>query len=293
MTAISPAARQTRHLVIVLGLTTSFVFVESAGAYFTGSLALVANAGHMLTDVAGLSLAIFAIWLGQRPATPEKTYGYYRGEILAALANSVVLLLVSGFIFYEAYSRFKAPPEVRTVPMILVAGVGLIVNLAGIWLLHREAEESLNVHGAFLEVVSDALGSLGVIVAGLIMFVTGFFLVDTIFSVLIGLFILPRTWGLLNRALHVLLEGTPSHISLAEMRQEMLALKGVRDVHDLHVWSITSGFEAMSGHVRLDGQVDGHQLLENLRQLLRERFSIEHVTIQLEEEEMAEPHIHE
>ena len=281
-----PSAEHRRRLALVLGLTSAYLAVEVAGAFITGSLALLADAGHMLTDVGGLALALFAIWFGQRPATPEKTYGYYRTEILAALANAVVLFLIAGYIFYEAYRRFQAPPEVQGGPMLIVAGVGLVVNLLGIWLLRAGAGESLNVQGAFLEVVSDTLSSIGVLIAGAVVLTTGFYLIDPIFSVLIGLFILPRTWRLLGQALNVLLEGTPSHINLAEVRQGMLAVPGVRDVHDLHVWTITSGLEAMSGHVRIDGIADRRRLLEELQRLARDRFSIEHMTIQFEEEDL-------
>ncbi len=212
---------------------------------------------------------------------------------MAALANAAVLFLIAGYIFYEAYRRFQASPSVEAGPMLAVAGAGLVVNLVGIWLLHRGAGESLNVQGAFLEVVSDALSSLGVMVAGAVVLVTGFYLIDPIFSVLIGLFILPRTWRLLGQALNVLLEGTPSHINLAEVRQGMLAVPGVLDVHDLHVWTITSGFEAMSAHVRIDRIADRRRLLEELQRLARDRFSIEHVTLQFEEENLEETRIHE
>jgi len=292
LTELSRALNK-RRLRIVLLLTTSFLVVEVGGALYTGSLALLADAGHMLTDVGGLSLALFALWFAERPATPEKTYGYYRVEILAALANATILFLISGYILYEAYRRFQSPPGIEGAPMLAVAVLGLAVNLAGIGLLRRGAEGSLNVQGAFLEVVSDALGSLGVIVAGLVILTTRFYLIDPIISVLIGLFILPRTWRLMNNALNVLLEATPAHINLAQVRREMLDLPGVREVHDLHVWTITSGLEAMSGHVRLDGTANRSKLLRELGELLRERFDIEHITIQVEEEEIGEPRDHE
>lgn len=289
----SASGRHRRSLAIVLALTVAFAGVEFAGALATGSLALLADAGHMLTDVGTLGLALFAIWFAERPASPQKTFGYYRAEILAALANALILFLVAGFIFYEAYRRFQAPPHIDTLPMVIVAALGLAVNGAGVWLLQRGAEESLNVQGAFLEVLTDALSSLGVVAGGLVMLVTGFFVIDPILSALIGLLILPRTWGLLNRALHVLLEGTPAHLSIADVREAMLGVPGVWDVHDLHVWTITAGFEAMSGHVVVSRPVDRDLLLENLRRLLRERFGVEHLTIQIEEQPMRERHIAE
>jgi len=192
--ALSATAEHRRALKITFVLTFAYFVVEVVGGVLTNSLALLADAAHMLTDVGGLGLALFAAWMSQKPATPDKTYGYYRVEILAALANAVVLFLVSFYILYEAYRRFQAPPEVASLPMLAVAAVGLVVNLVGIWVLSRGAEESLNVRGAFLEVISDTLGSLGVIIAGLIMLIAGWYYADPIFSVLIGLFILPRDY---------------------------------------------------------------------------------------------------
>jgi cobalt-zinc-cadmium efflux system protein len=281
------SSRHRRQLATVLAITGTFVVVEIIAAFMTGSLALLAEAGHMLTDVGSLGLALFAIWFAERPAGPEKTFGYYRAEILAALVNALLLLFVAGFIFYEAFGRLQEPPEIDTVPMVAVAAVGLLVNVVGVWLLHRSAEESLNMQAAFWEVVSDALSSVGVIAGGLIMLTTGFFLIDPILSVLIGVAILPRTWRLLNRALNVLLEGSPAHINVAEVREAMLRVPGVRDVHDLHIWTITSGFEAMSGHVIASDSANRRALLEELQRLMRDRFSIEHLTVQIEEEEGA------
>ena len=209
METLSAAVQNRRALIITFALTFSYFVVEVVGGILTNSLALLADAAHMLTDVFGLGLALFATWISQKPATPVKTYGYYRVEILAALANAIVLFFVSFYILYEAYYRFKSPPEVASLPMMIIAVVGLGVNLVGFWTLRSGAKESLNVQGAFLEVVSDALGSIGVIIAGLIMLLTGWYYADPIFSVLIGLFILPRTWKLLMQAVNVLLEGTP------------------------------------------------------------------------------------
>jgi len=266
----------------VLGLTVGFLLVEVAGALWTGSLALLADAGHMLTDAGGLSLALFAAWLAARPPTPEKTYGYYRVEILAALVNAVVLLAMSAFILYEAYRRFLSPPPVLGGPMLAVAVVGLGVNLAGMWLLHRGAGESLNLKGAYLEVLSDALGSIGVIVAALIVLTAGWYLADPLIGAGIGLFILPRTWGLLRRAVNILLEGTPPHIDVTDVETAMTRVPGVRRVHDLHVWTLTSGKEAMSAHVVVDEIAAGDLIIRALHEMLHERFGIEHTTIQIE-----------
>ena len=283
---ISVTAKNRRSLWITFALTFTYFFVEVVGGILTNSLALLADAAHMLTDVAGLSLALFAVWMSTKPATPAKTYGYYRVEILAALTNAVVLFLISFYILYEAYGRFLEPPEVRSLPMLAVASVGLVVNLIGIWLLRGSAKQSLNIEGAFLEVVSDLLGSLGVLVAGAIMWATGWWYADPVFSVLIGLFILPRTWVLTTQAVNVLLEATPADVNLAEVERALLGVEGVASVHDLHVWTITSGINALSSHVVL---VAGAQspvaasVVERVEAVLKDRFNISHSTIQVEQ----------
>lgn len=289
---MSAAGRHSRRLLAVAGLTGTYMVVEVVGGLLTGSLALLADAGHMGTDVLGVGLALFAVWLGGRPATPQRTYGYYRAEILAALVNSALLFAVSGYILYEAWQRFQAPPEVQSLPMVAVAGVGLLVNLIGVWLLRAGAAESLNIQGAFLEVVSDLLGSVGTIVAGLIMYFTGWWYADPLFSVFIGLFILPRTWTLLREAVGVLLEGTPSDVDLAEVRAVMEEVTGVDAVHDLHVWSITSGYVALSGHAKLAYGVDRDVALADLNATLRQRFGFEHTTIQIDQEALDETRRH-
>jgi cobalt-zinc-cadmium efflux system protein len=285
MENISATGQNRRALQITFALTFLYFIVEVIGGILTNSLALLADAAHMLTDVAGLGLALFATWMSQKPATQAKTYGYYRVEILAALVNAVVLFFISFYILFEAYERFKAPTEVQSLPMILIAVVGLGVNLIGLWVLRHGAKESLNLKGAYLEVVSDALGSIGVIVAGLIMLKTGWYYADPIFSVLIGLFILPRTWKLLMQAVNVLLEGTPAHINVAAVKLGMLAVDGVEKIHDLHVWTITSGIEALSTHIVLGENCDprdADRVLEQLSALLKEKFGIDHTTIQIE-----------
>ncbi len=284
-TELSAGAKHRRALLVTFGLTFTYFIVEVVGGVLTNSLALLADAAHMLTDVGGLGLALFATWISRRPATPTKTYGYYRVEILAALTNAVVLFLLSFYILYEAYRRFQDPPEVQSLPMLAVAIVGLAVNLVGIYNLRRGSKESLNVQGAFLEVVSDTLGSIGVILASLIMFFTGWYYADPIFSVLIGLFILPRTWGLMKQAVNILLEGTPAHINLRAVQEAIRVTPGVADVHDLHVWTITSGMVALSTHVVLaDGMSlkEGQKVLELLESQLKDRFGIDHTTIQIE-----------
>jgi cobalt-zinc-cadmium efflux system protein len=236
----------------------------------------------MLTDVAGLAMALVAIRFAAKPPTPAKTYGYYRVEILAALANAVVLLVISVFILYEAYRRFLSPPDVLGVPMLVVGAAGLIVNVAGIWLLRAGSAESLNVKGAYFEVLSDALGSIGVIMGAVLVLTTGWRQADPLIAAAIGLFIVPRTWGLLRQAVNILLEGTPPHLDVGEIQNAMALVPGVVEVHDLHVWTLTSGKYAMSGHVRVADEANGTEALRALQTLLHERFDVHHTTIQVE-----------
>lgn len=277
------AARQSAgRLRIVLALTATYLAVEVVGGILTGSLALIADAGHMLTDVAGVSMALLAIWFAARPATPEKTYGYYRLEILAALANGFLLLGVAAYILFEAYRRFSEPPEVLGLPMLSIATVGLLVNITSAYLLLHGQKASLNIRGAFLEVVSDLLGSVAVIIAGLVILTTGFNLIDPIASVVIGLFIVPRTWALMNQAVHILLEGAPKGVDLSNVRQHVLETQGVVDVHDLHAWTITSGMNVISAHVVIEDGADQARVLDQLCRCLSDDFDIEHSTFQIE-----------
>ena len=278
------AARSRGALLTTLGLTVAFMLVEFAAGLWTGSLALVADAGHMLTDAGALALALFASWVAARPPTPAKTYGYYRAEILAALVNAVVLLIVAGVVLYEAWRRILTPTSVLGVPMAVVVAAGLAVNVAGAWLLHRGARESLNVRAAYLEVVSDALSSLAVLIAAAAVITTGVTIADPLASAAIALLIVPRTWRLLRQAVNVLLEGTPAHLEVGEIETAMTQVAGVRRVHDLHVWTLTSGREAMSAHVVVADVRESERLLEALHAVLHARFGIDHTTIQLEAE---------
>lgn len=278
----TPAGKNKRRLALVLALATTYLVAEVVGGLLTNSLALLADAGHMLTDVAGLALALLAIRFAERPATPERTYGYYRIEILAALSNAVILIGISLYILYEAYQRFRNPPEVESGTMLAVASVGLAVNIIGMYLLRSASEESLNMKGAYFEVLSDMLTSIGVIVAALVMLTTGWYYADPLISAGIGLFILPRTWVLLREAVGVLLEGTPSDVNLTALRETIRSAAGVADVHDLHVWSLTSGVNAMSAHA----VITDHDLHDNVmvavQQLVTSKFKISHVTLQVE-----------
>jgi len=259
---------------------------EVVGGLLTGSLALLADAAHMLTDAAGLALALVAIGFALRPATPQRTYGYLRSEILSALANSVTLLFLSVYILYEAYERFRNPPEILGMPMLAVAVVGLAVNLVSMRLLASGSSASLNVRGAYFEVFSDMLGSLGVIIAALVVVTTGWTLADPLIGAGIGLFIAPRTWNLLSRAVHILMEGVPARVDLTLLDQSLREIPGVAAVHDLHVWTITSGFDAMSSHVVVSDMTDAPRVLRAVRAVMKERFAIDHVTVQVEDESM-------
>lgn len=278
----TPAGKNKKRLVIVLALTTTYLVAEVVGGLLTHSLALLADAGHMLTDVAGLGLALMAIQFAERPATPERTYGFYRVEILAALTNGVVLIGISIYILYEAYGRFRNPPEVQSGVMLVVASVGLLINLVGIYLLRAASKESLNMKGAYYEVFSDLLTSIGVIAAAVIMLTTGWYYADPLVSAGIGLFILPRTWLLLRDAVGVLLEGTPADVNLAALRNAIGEVAGVASVHDLHVWSLTSGVNAMSVHAVLADHALHDEVLASVQRKVTSEFKIAHATVQVE-----------
>jgi cobalt-zinc-cadmium efflux system protein len=277
-------SRHKHRLWAVFALTGSFLLVEAAVGLWTGSLSLVADAAHMLVDAGGILLSLLAVWFAERPATSAKTYGYYRVEILAALINAVVLCVLAIAILVRAYEHLWRPHEVPGAPMLVVASVGLGVNLLSLRLLHAGAGESLNVRGAYLEVLGDAASSGAVIVAGAVILLTGWAVADPLAGAAIGLLILPRTWGLLRQAVNVLLEGAPAHLDVAEIGLALCEVPGVRHVHDLHVWTLTSGREAMSAHVVVEGGTTSDRILEDLHVLLHTRFGIDHTTIQVETE---------
>lgn len=275
-------AEAERPLAFVFALTAAYTTVEIVAGFVTGSLALLADAGHMLADVLGLAMALGAIRFARRAATPGRTYGFYRAEVLAALANGLLLFGIAAYILLEAWARLVTPAPVDALPMALVAAGGLAVNLVGVRLLHRSARHNLNIRGAFLEVLADLLGSLGALVAAAVIALTGWYPADPLASVVIGLFVVPRAWQLLRSALDVLLESTPAHIDLARLEAAMRAVPGVTSVHDLHVWTITSGFVAMSAHVEASGR-RSHDVLHDLLAVLRRDFHIEHATLQVEQ----------
>ena len=267
---------------MTLALVAAYLVAEVVGGLWTGSLALLADAGHMFSDVGALALSLFAIWLAQRPASVERTFGYHRVEILAALANGVALIVVVLVILREAIERLDAPREVLGAPMLAVAVGGLFVNLAGLWMLHGGRESSLNVRGAWLHVLSDTLGSIGVIAAAVLVWAFGWTRADPIASIGIALLVIYASWQLIRETAGVLMEAAPRHIDVEEVRRVLCETQGVVSIHDLHVWTITSGFVSLSCHVESSHQVPDPELLAGFQELLRERFGIEHVTIQIE-----------
>lgn len=285
-------ARSVNKLKLALGLTAVYMFAEAIGGWLTNSLALLADAGHMLTDVAALTLTLAAIWFASRPATAKKTYGYYRLEILAAFVNGIALVLISLFVIYEAYERWSAPPEVKGFELTLIAVGGLLVNIVCAWLLHGEHAHDLNMRGAWLHVVGDALGSVTAIAAGLLIVGFGWLWADALCSVLISLIIIFSAWNLIKESVNVLLEGTPAHINLKAVEETIRNTENVADVHDLHVWTITSGMEALSVHIIHDEEVSQKALLQTVRTKLHDEFGIDHLTIQMEtlEDEKIESH---
>ncbi|AZA92035.1 Cadmium, cobalt and zinc/H(+)-K(+) antiporter [Chryseobacterium nakagawai] len=288
----SAASKHKKNLLIVLALSGTYLIAEVIGGIVTNSLALLADAAHMLTDVVGLLLAFIAIKIGERKANPSKTYGYYRTEILAAVINAVVLLGISIYVLIEAYRRFQNPPEVQSSSMLIVAGIGLVVNIVGLMILRKDSEASLNMKGAYFEVLSDMLTSVGVMIAGVIMLTTGWYYADPLISAAIGLLIFPRTWKLLMEAVHVLLEGTPKDVDIQELRKSLEETPGVKDIHDLHVWSLTSSVNAMSAHVVKDSAYPQNSLLKTLTDNTTQNFKISHTTFQIEEEGYEENEAH-
>ena len=275
-------AENRRALTLVLALTAGYTVVEIIGGLLTGSLALLADAGHMLSDNLSLGLALFAAWLAQRPATPNRSFGYRRAEILAALANGVTLVAVSIWVFVEAYSRLREPTEVLGTPMLLVASLGLLVNATGAIILYRSGGESLNVEGAMRHVFADALGSVGAIAAAAIIILTGWRYADPLISVAIGILILGSSWKLLKDSTNILLEATPTNLDATEVGQKMASARGIIEVHDLHIWTITSGFPALSAHVLVGRQEDCHARRRELEALLAQEYGISHTTLQVD-----------
>ncbi len=280
--------RNARPLMVALLITAAVMVLEIAAGLLSHSLALLADAGHMATDAAALGMSLAAVWITRQPATRTKTYGFYRTEILAAFLNGLTLWLMVAWIVYEAVQRFLHPPAVRAPMMLVTAVIGLAANLGCAWVLRSSQAKSLNLRSAYLHVLSDALGSISVIGAAAVIWATGWTMADPIASILVCVGILWGSWNLIRQSVNILLEGTPSHISVVEIMRAMQAIPDVLRVHDVHVWTITSGMEAMSGHVVVQDLRQSRETLRKLNALLCNRFGIHHATLQLESEKDAE-----
>jgi cobalt-zinc-cadmium efflux system protein len=275
-------SQNRRALATALAITATYTVAEVIGGLITGSLALLADAGHMLSDNFSLGLALFAFWLSAKPPTPERSFGYKRAEILAALFNGVTLVAISIWIFYEAYRRFQDPPEILGGWMMAVAVMGLFVNVAAALVLSRSGGESLNLQGALRHILADLLGSVGVIAAAVVILLTGWLYADPLISVLIGFLVLGSSWKLLKESTNILLESAPPGVEPEEVGEKMVSVRGVEEVHDLHVWMITSGFPALAAHVLVGEDEDCHERRRELEKVIYREFGIEHTTLQVD-----------
>lgn len=273
-----------KALVLALGITAGIMLLEFFGGLFTNSLALIADSGHMLSDTVSLALSLSAIWFAGKVASAKKTYGYYRFEIITAFINGATLFVIAGFIIYEAIGRFLEPPEVQGGWMLIIAAIGLLANLLSAWVLNRNADVhgNLNMKSAYMHVIGDALGSVGAIVAGVLILLFDWTVADPIISVVVALLILRSAWSILRNSLHILMEGTPHTIDAKEVKERLLEIEGVLDVHDLHVWTITSGMDLFTCHIDVAKDTDEQQVLQKALELVHDQCGIEHATIQIE-----------
>ncbi|EFV74982.1 MULTISPECIES: cation diffusion facilitator family transporter [Cytobacillus] len=278
-----------KGLIIALIITTGIMILEFFGGLITNSLALLSDSGHMLSDASSLFLSLIAIWFASRPPSPRKTYGFYRFEILAALFNGVTLFIIAGFIVREAYGRFFEPPTVASGTMMLIASVGLIANLISAWSLMRKGDvkNNVNLRSAYLHVLGDALGSIGAIIAGILMLLFDWYVADPIISVLVALLILKSAWGIIKHSVHILMEGTPITIDQEKVKEALTEIDGVINIHDLHIWTITSGLDSLSCHILIEDNKDSQEILQQAISKINEKFHIEHTTIQIETSSIA------
>jgi cobalt-zinc-cadmium efflux system protein len=297
--------QRARRLKIVLLLSSSYFGLSIITVLTTGSLALLSEAGHVLADIGGIALALFAVIYTRKPATPQRTYGFYRMEILASFVNSLILALLSVYILYEAFGRIFEPPQIESFPIIIVAAVGLVLNFSGMLLLNNsrhhhhhphihnnhnddntdrqnEQEEILNFKAVYLEILSDTIGAAGVIAAGMIMLTTKFYLADPIISIVLALFMIPRTWSIMKKAIHILMEGSPYNIPHERVKEAILGIKGVTGIFELHIWTITSGMNSLSAHVVVIDTSKAQAILQEINAILEKEFKITHSTIQIE-----------
>ena len=297
--------QRDRRLKIVLLLSSSYFGLSIITALTTGSLALLSEAGHVLADIGGIALALFAVIYTRKPATPQRTYGFYRMEILASFVNSLILALLSVYILYEAFGRIFEPPQIESFPIIIVAAIGLVLNFSGMLLLNNsrhhhhhphihnnhnddntdrqnEQEEILNFKAVYLEILSDTIGAAGVIAAGMIMLTTKFYLADPIISIVLAVFMIPRTWSIMKKAIHILMEGSPYNIPHERVKEAILGIKGVTGIFELHIWTITSGMNSLSAHVVVIDTSKAQAILQEINAILEKEFKITHSTIQIE-----------
>jgi cobalt-zinc-cadmium efflux system protein len=296
--------QRDRRLKIVLLLSSSYFGLSITTVLTTGSLALLSEAGHVLADIGGIALALFAVIYTRKPATPQRTYGFYRMEILASFVNSLILALLSVYILYEAFGRIFEPPQIESSPIIIVAAIGLVLNFSGMLLLNNssrhhhphihnnhnddniyrqnEQEEILNFKAVYLEILSDTIGAAGVIAAGMIMLTTKFYLADPIISIVLAVFMIPRTWSIMKKAIHILMEGSPYNIPHERVKEAILGIKGVTGIFELHIWTITSGMNSLSAHVVVIDTSKAQAILQEINAILEKEFKITHSTIQIE-----------
>lgn len=280
----SHAPNNIRGLSIALIITSSIMILEFFGGLITNSLALLSDSGHMLSDVGSLSLSLIALWFAKRPPSSRKTFGFYRFEILAALFNGISLFAIAGFIAFEAYGRFFEPPTVASGMMMIIATVGLLANIISAFVLTKKSDtkENVNVRSAYLHILADALGSVGAIVAGGLMLLFGWYVADPIISVVVSLLIFKSAWSIMKKSLNVLMEGTPLTVDADKVKQTLKEIDGVKDVHDLHIWTITSGLESLTCHLLVDKSMDHQEILKMSIEKIEEEFRIQHTTIQIE-----------
>jgi cobalt-zinc-cadmium efflux system protein len=280
-----------KALMIALALTAGILVLEFIGGLLTNSLALLSDSGHMLSDASSLALSLVAIWFAAKPASPSKTYGFYRFEILAALFNGVTLFLIAGIILWEAFHRFFSPPEVSSLSMILIASVGLIANLLSALALLRKGDvkNNINLKSAYVHVLGDALGSVGAVIAGIIMLAFGWYVADPIISVLVSLLILRGAWDVIKNTVHILMEGTPITVDQEEVISTLIRIPGVLEVHDLHIWTITSGLDSLSCHILISDEADSQAVLQQAIKQIEQSFKIQHTTIQIETSTIEHP----
>jgi cobalt-zinc-cadmium efflux system protein len=273
-----------KGLRIALIITVGIMILEFVGGLLTNSLALLSDSGHMLSDASALLLSLVALWFATKPSSPNKTYGFYRFEILAALLNGVALFVIAGFIVWEAIQRFNDPPTVASGSMMLIAVIGLLANLLSAWFLMRtgDVKNNVNLRSAYLHVIGDALGSVGAIVAGIVMIAFGWYIADPIISILVSILILKSAWRIIQNTVHILMEGVPASVDPEAVTKSLLSITGVTGIHDLHIWTITSNFDSLSCHVVIADDIDSFDVLQQAIDLLDTQFHIEHATIQIE-----------